>query len=270
MATAKAASTDYDWLSPQEKLALSMTTARSMRGLAAALGVTHQKLGRWLREGENGGVKSIPTDPETTAAIDTVFEAHRDIARAQAAVTEIPFDEELPVFAERKKLRSGKTGDRVIVHNTQFIRPKTRQDILYFMHETERYYTASVRSVIELATYMQEADERAGRKKRDRTDAQWQYYAQLLLAENDGEEYRPVYTRAEGFGPWTSRQNAVKSVETLIRQRHEPATGERRTALADEYLFQLIPANYVHRKRKPRESSDSKRRPKAKGGRGNK
>lgn len=231
------------------------------------MGISHQKLGRWLREGEEGGVKNIPQDQATIDLIDSVFESHRDIARAEAESNGLPFDEDLPLFASRKPLRSGQPGDRVFIENTQFIRKNTRRDILYFIHETERYYTVSVRSVIELASYMQEADERAGKRRRDRNAAEYQYYAQLLLAEEDGEDFRPVFTRAEAFGPWTLRKNAVDSVETYIRQRHEPATGVPRTQLADEYLLQLIPANYVHRKRAARPKRDSKRRPKTKGGR---
>jgi hypothetical protein len=262
----------YDWLTAQEKLALAMTTAGSMRGLASFMGITHQKLGRWLREGYEGGIKAIPQDAETTALIDSVFESHRDIARAEAESYGIPFDEETPVFASRKYLSKTDEfgepilGDRVFVENTQFINSNLRQSIMYGVHESGLYYSASVRSVIELALYLQTADERIGKFRRK--PGQYEHLASLLLAvEDDEEEFRPIFTPIQIFRPGSSGIKAVKSIEAYIRQRHEPATGEKQTSLADQYLMQLIPRNYVD-PRSARAKRANARRKKPKGGRG--
>jgi hypothetical protein len=263
----------YDWLTSQEKLALAMTTAGSMRGLASFMGITHQKLGRWLREGHTGGVKRIPDDSETIALIDSVFEAHRDISRAEAQASGIPFDEETPVFAKRKLLRKTDEfgeqvlGDRVFVEHTQFIRSDLRQAIFYGIHQTEQYYTANVRSVIDLAHYLNLSDERIGRK---RTDTQRMHLASLLLAQADEEEYRPIFTPVENFRRGSSAIRAVKSIEASIRQRHEPATSDddKNTSLADQYLMQLIPRSYVEPAKQARAKRAAQRRAKPKGGRG--
>ena len=84
-------------LSKQEKLALIMTSAGSMRNAASLIGITHQKLGRWLREGEQGGVSHIPDDPAIDYAINVAFSIHKDIARDQALSDGVPFNAKAPV-----------------------------------------------------------------------------------------------------------------------------------------------------------------------------
>lgn len=232
-------------LSSQEKLALAMTTARSMRDLARFMGISHQKLGRWLREGEEGGIKSIPNDPETRRMIDDAFLAHSEAAREQAQAEGLPFDPEIPVFAHRGMLRKGGLGDRVVVDHSQFIRKDLRDGIFVFLHESQRYYTLSVRSTVELALYLKEADERTRRRKREQTEWEALAAAQLEHALELGQELRPIYTKIEGFGPRTETYKAVTAVQNKLKQKHESATGAKGTALADQYLLQLIPETYV-------------------------
>lgn len=252
-------------LSSQEKLALAMTTARSMRDLARFMGISHQKLGRWLREGESGGVKSIPNDPETRRLIDDAFQAHSEVAKEQAEAEGLPFDPEVPVFAHRGVLRKGGLGDRVVIDHAQFIRKDLRDAVFVFLHETQRYYTLSVRSVVELALYLKQADERVRRRKRERT--QWEEIAAIQLEQSLelGHELRPIYTKIEGFGPRTETYKAVTAVQNKLKQKHESATGAKGTAFADQYLLQLIPQNYVGFTRPPKaKGRTSKARGKAK------
>ena len=49
-------------LTSQAKLALAITSAGSQRNLAKLLGVTHQKVGRWLREGEHATLHDLATE----------------------------------------------------------------------------------------------------------------------------------------------------------------------------------------------------------------
>ena len=69
-------------LTQQDKLALALTSAGSMRSLAKQLGITHQKVGRWLREGEPGGIKAIPA--AASQAIGKVFTHHVKLAKEVA------------------------------------------------------------------------------------------------------------------------------------------------------------------------------------------
>jgi len=84
-------------LTNQDKLALALTSAGSMRNLGALVGVTHQKIGRWLR-----GDTPIPR--EATKAINLAFKIHSEVARDQAAVEGLPFDPQTPVFITRPDL----------------------------------------------------------------------------------------------------------------------------------------------------------------------
>lgn len=220
-----------------------MTTAGSMRGLASFMGITHQKLGRWLREGQEGGVKAIPTSAQEI--IDTAFEAHRDISQAQALIDQIPFDPDAPVFAHRKALRNGMPGDRVFVEHTQHIRSDLREAIMVFIHESQRFYTLSIRSVVELALYLKQADLRTKKSRKRQTDYEAIAQAQLELSEEEGVEKKAIFTKIEYFGPRSNTYDAVREVTKKLRQKHEPATGVPGTALADQFLMQLIPANHV-------------------------
>ncbi len=233
-----------------------MTSAGSQRRLAAMLGITHQKLGRWLREGEPGGVKAIPA--EARGAIAQVFSIHRDIAKQQARVDGIPFDSNVPVLLQRPNIQlNGKRvpGDRAIALNTEFIRDVDRSYFIRSMRATNAFHNVSVRSTIDWFVYMQDKEiERA----RDRAYAPRQM--QLLQDGSirvkrrtaDGRikstiiaaDVRPVYTQRQSMLKGTRGVDIVDSIEKIMRERHSPAA----TRMADEYLFQLKPPGFDHDK----------------------
>lgn len=252
-------------LSSQEKLALALTSAGSMRELARRLGTTHQRVGRWLREGESGGVKSIPSDLFTTEAIETVYRSHVDDTRARAKADRLPFNAAAPVYMERKTLATGQPGDRVIAEQTQFIRSALRGEIMQGAHDSRKFVSSSVRSIVNLRSYFRSraVEEIKRRQRRDVTPAQLAKYierdfksdmASLHNRTIDTARPFPLYTQKEGLliGRKGDRRTA-RSIETKLREKHEPATGEAGTVFADKYLFQTIPADYVSRK-KPRSS----------------
>ena len=133
-------------LSSQDKLALALTSAGSMRNLAKLVGVTHQKIGRWLREGEPNGAKKIPA--EATAAINVAFAFHKDITRQQAKKDRIPYNPHAPVFFERPTLRNGKPGERLAAENTSYIKRELRDQIFTALHQTAQVININVRSII--------------------------------------------------------------------------------------------------------------------------
>lgn len=244
-------------LSPQDKLALALTSAGSVRELARRIGITHQKLGRWLREGEPDGIKAIPADIFTHQAIEEVFKAHKSEAFRRAKLDRIPIDPQLPVYAQRKPLRTGEMGDRVFVTQTQFIRPETRKAVLQSVADSKKFYSASVRSTVKLRSYFR------GRAKDELERGRRRHISEARLAdvmmrefiarervrtgrEIDPQRPFPLYTEREGL--MIGRKGdplAVRGIETQMRQKHSPATGERGTVEADQYLFQLTPENYV-------------------------
>ena len=139
-------------LSNQDKLALALTSAGSMRNLAKLVGVSHQKIGRWLREGEPTGAKKIPA--EATAAINVAFAFHKDITKQQAKIDRFPYNPLAPVFVERPTLRNGSPSDRVLVDNTQYIRPELRDQILENLKDTNQIIGVAVRSQVNLRSYL--------------------------------------------------------------------------------------------------------------------
>jgi hypothetical protein len=249
-------------LTLQDKLALAMTTAGSQRNLASLLGITHQKLGRWLREGQPNGAKSIPTDSAAVKAINQAFHIHATVSKEQAQIDNIPFDQNAPVFAHRKPLRNGAPGDRVIVDHTQYMTRELRTNVLSHIHKTKRYYAVSVRSTIELARYFKSGEGKL--RGKIRTDAQDIGRQEIVNKLEAGQIVGPIYTKYESFGPLSATSNALKGVEQKIREKHEPATGEKGTALADQLLMQLIPADYFERKKAIKQRArKARRKPKA-------
>lgn len=138
-------------LTPQDKLALALTSFGSQRKLADFIGVSHQKLGRWLREGQIDGVKAIPR--EASAAIDLAFTVHRDIAKQTARAQGLPFDPKAPVYLERKPRRDGQMGDRVFAEHTHFIRSGLRQEVIWSAQQSRKFLSVSVRSTVDIHRY---------------------------------------------------------------------------------------------------------------------
>lgn len=259
-------------LSAQEKLALALTSAGSTRELGRRLGVSHQKVGRWLREGEAGGVKSIPGDLFTQAGIDNVFNEHVRITRERAKADRIPFNAAAPVYMERKPLKSGEPGDRVIAEQTQHIRSALRAQVMQAAHDSKKIYAASVRSVVNLKSYFRRraAEEIGRRQRRDVSVNQLARYIETSFRQNLRDKNRaitdtskpfPLYTRKEGLliGRKGDRRT-ITSIEKKLAEKHEPSTGEPGTVLADKYLFQMTPADYAAPRKRKTTRSKSKRR----------
>ncbi|MBK9497429.1 MAG: hypothetical protein IPO08_23485, partial [Xanthomonadales bacterium] len=233
-------------LTLQDKLALAMTTAGSQRALASLIGITHQKLGRWLKEGQTGGAKKIPDDRETLKAINQAFNIHSQVSAEQARVDRIPFSKTSPVFAYRKPLKNGTLGDRVVIEHTQYLSRELRQKVLSHVQESKSYFAVSVRSTIELSIYFKQTEQEL--KHRIRTDSQDLARAELKGKIKEGVAVGPIFTKYESFGPKSSKAQALKGVEKKLREKHEAAVGQKGTALADQFLLQLIPANYYEPK----------------------
>jgi len=254
-------------LSNQDKLAIALTSAGSMRNLAALVGVTHQKIGRWLREGQPAGVKSIPTDHATQSAIDLAFKIHTDIARGQSRVDNIPFNRSLPLYAERKPLSTGEIGDRVFVVKTEFISKPLRERYFADRAKTNRMYFGAVRSIIDVRSYFKGV---AGREK---ALGKWKGYSQNEAARRMidrwvGDERRThgrIIDKLQPFPLYTQKvpmllhpseaPRVVANIEAQLRQKHEPATGDPGTVAADQYLFQLTPQGFVPYVKHPRKSA---------------
>jgi len=266
-------------LSSQDKLALALTSYGSVRALSRDLGVSHQKLGRWLREGqlgENGeriGVVKIPD--EARGAIDAVFDIHVGIAREQARVDKLPFNKSAPVFVERKLMRDGNKGERVAAEHTQFIRPDLRVQTMVNATKSGKYLQASVRSKIDLKRYFKERALELAQQRGYRTD---KYRIKQLsdsmlgsFLKKEKEQKNRIIDKGEAFPLYTQYENisaarradpveAALGIEDKLRRKHEPATGTGNTALADSFLFQLMPATLRNESNTDKKPSPTKSR----------
>ena len=240
-------------LTPQEKLALALTSAGSQRNLAKLLGVTHQKVGRWLREGEPGGIQAIPRD--AIPAINVAFAFHSEVTKQQAKVDGVPFDRNFPVFVNRPILAAtdrypARPGDRVFVENTQFIRRDLSEKVLKTFQQSGQVMQASIRSTVNLKSYLKvppnapnqsrallnvQPTSSATQASLDSLQANFEHRNQI---DPNTSFLQPIYTLKENFAP--GRTNAGRNIWTeKLRPKHQPATGEKGTVFADQYLFQL-------------------------------
>jgi len=258
-------------LSLADKLALIYTSAGSQRNVAALTGLSHQKVGRILK-GEYAPDSKILSDPGLRAAIDVALSIHTDIARAQARADGLPFSADLPVYYARlpfkvtKKVEyidrftgevkekrvpvidpaTGKQkvvkGDRIAAQNTHWLSNELRNAWIATTVKTKKFYAASVGSFVNLKKYNAKADARF--RGKERTEKQQRWREQLKAreaAQKPGElDSAPIFTKyvavgQDGFSPLT----AVNNIQDQLRQKHEPATGEPGTFLAQQILLQL-------------------------------
>lgn len=248
-------------LTQQDKLAIMLTGAGSQRRLAAQLGISHQKLGRWLRVGQprvidpetgeilrQAGAKEIPNDAATRSAIANTWSLHKKFVKHYAREHGLPFDDRIPVFIYRKPLTKGKQagmlGDRVYAEHTEFIRPEVRLNFLGLMQQSKQFYVASIRSTVNIFSYAGSTKEpnpyatESVRQRRYLKDS-------LFISGEDTIEHGgttiPLYTKYEAIAPFTELKRSVLGIEKKLRA-HEPHAQH----LADQYLFQLIPATNQH------------------------
>ena len=261
-------------LTLQDKLALTLTSAGSMRKLAQAMGITHQKLGRWLREGQpanidpetgylisGAGVKAIP--PDYAPIINFVFGLHKMAAREQSRADGLPYLTHTPVYMERAMMRSGIKGDRVISANTEFIRDALRRDILEAAQQSNAFHNASVRSTVNFVIYSkrlaQEIKTTEGRTvpvsvltknlMRNFLAGPRGQPARILPEDKTLTIFTP-YANMAGSVPLSAamQRSAVGKIEARLSQKHSPAA----IHFADMYLFQTLPQRRNEKPQKPK------------------
>ena len=257
-------------LSNQDKLALALTSAGSMRNLAKLVGVTHQKIGRWLREGQPNGAKKIPAD--ATAAINVAFAFHKDVTKQQAKVDRIPFDPQAPVFFERPTLRNGKPGERLAANNTQYIKRELRDQIFIALHKTTQVIGINVRSMINLRDYLgvkpTTSAEALASKFKNASLRDTIGRKTLFGAFKDAEEktpgsgfIAPVYTPYNQFGIDEETGKLVNVYESLnninkrLQERHSPNAA----VFADQFLIQTYHGQYENQSKPKRQTAAQKR-----------
>jgi hypothetical protein len=258
-------------LSIQDQVALIYTSQGSQRAVARLLGISHQKVGRILKTGQEGGYKpDAPSlrDAALRAQVELGFEQHRNIVRRQAQADRLPFNAAVPVFyrrlprtvtVERIDPRTGEIvrvpvidpatgkprtvpGDRVAAQNVHFLSDKLRADWIARTARTGKFAAASVGSMVNLAVYKKkgEAAQRGRGPRTDKAKASRRSIVQKLEA---GQVLSPMYSKPIPLDFPAARIN--REVDKVLREKHGPATGPELpgTQLADRILLQVDTRN---------------------------
>ncbi len=251
-------------LTLREKLALSLTSYGNVSRMARDIGITPYRLRSWLREGEpalidpstgdtlrRAGVKLIPDDVITKAAINEVFNAHKKRSKQVANFFDIPYSDKYPVFQFQKPRQNETKSDRTFVIGTEYLGDWLRARVIESLQETREYYSLVSRSVINLADYNKNTDKtRDSRFPINKT--QKSYRDEIKQKIKSGQKYGVIYTGRIRMGPFVSDNTldfptpseVIQDLDYFLNAKHKPATGEEGSALADQLVFQLIPQGF--------------------------
>jgi len=260
-------------LSLQDRIALIYTSAGSQREVARRLGISHQKVGRILKAGQEGGYRpdaKALRDPALAAQIDRGFKDHQRIVRETAKAQGLPYSAAVPVFYGRLPRKVTRTevdrrtgeirrvpvidpatgrqkvepGDRVIAPHVHWLSDKLRGDWIRAAHKTQKFAGASVASLVNLKLYFKRADQRMRGQPRTPDQKQWrkEMRERIKRAEIQAASLEAtVYTKTVpmDFGADT----VVKRIDRQLREKHQPATGPDLpgTKLAAQILLQIDP-----------------------------
>lgn len=239
----------------QDKLAIALTVAGSQRKLADLVGVSHQRIGRWLTI---GGVDSWgrpskaqePADKEIRRAIDIAFSILSDVAKQQTEAAGLRFNEKIPVVWQRPgiNLLDGRQGDRAVIPHAHYLRPALRDSLIRYAYQSRQFISATVRSILDLAKYNAirrayvpppgtiEADMRS--QLRAREELFRQDHPNIIAPIAPQQLYLP----AQPLNPRFDIDGIIGRINADLRQRHEPASGQGpKTTLADSLVFQMSP-----------------------------
>lgn len=268
-------------LSLQDRVALIYTSAGSQREVARRLGISHQKVGRILKAGhvDLGGYardSKALADPQLTRAVDRALADHIRQARAIAKRDGLPFDERVPVQVQRLErkvwrevvdrvtgeirkvpvidLKTGQQrtvpGERVVAKHTHWISNELRRAWVASTHRSGRYYSLSVRSIVDRKTYNKQAEQRARADGGKRSVKASAYKKQILADKLDPF---PIYTAYTGIDKGGFPLEVIQQdLQNKLNSKHAPATGLPGTRFADEFLLQIDTRQHVD-KAKPAE-----------------
>lgn len=276
-------------LSLQDQVALIYTSQGSQRAVARLLGISHQKVGRILKAGQEGGYRpDAPSlrDPALQSTVARGFETHREIARRKARADGLPFNAQLPIYyarlprpvtQERVDPRTGEItrvpvldpatgkprtvpGERVAAQNIHWLSDKVRAQWLGKTAATGKFAAASVGSMVNLAVYKKKG-EAAQRGKGPRTEKAKASRRSIVQKIEGGQVLSPMYSKPIPLDFPAARIN--REVDKVLREKHGPATGPELpgTQLADRILLQVDTRNAPRRPAKKTGARQARKAP---------
>lgn len=244
-------------LTSADQIALMLTSAGSQRALAEYLGISHQKLGRWLkgaRMGARGQLVNVP-GLQDEIAIRIAFGRYSAAVRASQKDEQLPVMT-LPVNAYRLRaqqdyppldLRAGDPGQRVIIPHTDAMSTELLRDVLLELGRTGEYVDVSIRSQVNLLQYFRrgEAEYRGKRSSKyaeERNRAR--HREQLLNRIQSGVRQAVIYTPhapIRGSGGVSGIDDTIN----YLHRKHEPAA-DAGSRLHDQILL-VTTTRYVNK-----------------------
>jgi hypothetical protein len=258
-------------LSLQDQIALIYTSQGSQRAVARILGISHQKVGRILKTGQEGGYSFGSKALDDTALKETIgkgFSIHKAIVREQARKDRLPFNPDIPVFYQRLPRtltqevtdpatgeirrepvidpKTGKPrtipGQRVSAKNIHWMSDALRQAWLAGAQKTGRFAAASLGSMVNLQVYKRRGDKnqmgQGPRNAKQKTSRK-----SIVEKISAGNVISPMFSKPIplDFSP----ARVAREFEKVLRQKHEPATGPQLpgTMLANQVIFQVDTRN---------------------------
>lgn len=250
-------------LTLREKIALIYTSAGSQRNVAALVGISHQKIGRILKAGFEGGYplnSRALRDPGLAEAVNVAFGIHTDIARQQARVDGIPFTAALPVFYARMPKLDGTPGDRIAATHTHWLPDRLRNAWIGWIQKTRKFYAMSVQSIINLEFYNNRAEKAFRGVKR--TETQKLFRKEFTAMKKAGVTHMPVNTPYTPLDIAFPLSDVIADLDDKLRSKHEPAATDDKCKIGSQVLLQIDTTNTQNVKTpKPRKASRAKNRP---------
>ena len=253
-------------LTLREKIALIYTSAGTQRNVAAKVGISHQKIGRILKAGFEGGYplnSKVLTDPTLSRAVNSAFRAHTKKVRRRAEKDNIPFSEKFPVFYARMPKVDGTPGDRIVATHTHWLPDRLRNAWIGWLQETRLFYAISGQSIIELEFYNNRAEISFQGVKR--TETQKLFRREFAAMRAAGLKYIPVntpYTKLDASFPLS---DVIADLDEKFRTKHEPAATTDYCKIGSQYLLQIDTTNKDTNTNvktpKPRQATRVKNRP---------
>jgi hypothetical protein len=234
-------------LSLQDALALLYTGSGSQRAVARSLGISHQKVGRILRIGQDGGFKSnarVLADPDLIAIVNRALSTHSIAAAAVARSQGLPFDTRYPVLMQRMPFkephRVGVLGDRVEALHTHWLSNALRDAWMRAIRNSGKYDNVSVGSIVNMLVYTKNTDKQLKGTRRDESQKSGRKSIQRQIKANvaQGLIQTPYISIVKGNTPF---HDQLENLKDKLDEKHAPATGEDMpgTLLATRYLFQI-------------------------------
>ena len=262
----------------RDRIALTYTSAGSQREVARRLGITHQKVGRLLREEIAEGSRALKNPPDLDQRVANAYADHKRIVKAQAKKDGIPYRDATPVYQARlpplpvtRPVIDPQTGEIIIDPRTgkarrePVIDPRTglqqlrqsqrvqaphlhwlsndqRAAFVRSMHSTGKFAGVAVQSLLNLKAYYRQAEQRMRGVKRTSDQKRWRKEMRERIKAKEIQAASmmiEVYTKPVPMD--FSADRVVKELNKQLRQKHEPASGDEfpGSELAKSILLQI-------------------------------